>query len=158
MAERGLERKDLEEIFTGFEKRQDEKLHALEGRMDGKFQSLEGRMDEKLYALEGRMDGKLQALEGRMDLKMNGLEERVVNQFHIISEGLMDHIKLLSEGHAGIVARLDRMEKENEHQHMETRALVKLSFSELDRRLTDLESQVKDLQDWRKQVEARLRT
>ena len=147
MAERGLERKDLEEIFTGFEKRQDEKLGALEGRMDEKFQ-----------VLEGRMDGKLQALEGRMDSKMKGLEERVVNQFHIISEGLMDHIKLLSEGHVGIVERLDRMEKENERQHMETRALVKLSFSELDRRLTDLESQVKDLQDWRKQVEARLRT
>jgi hypothetical protein len=125
MAERGLERKDLEEIFTGFEKRQDEKLHAHEGRMDS---------------------------------KMKGLEERVVNQFHIISEGLMDHIKLLSEGHVGIVERLDRMEKENERQHMETRSLVKLSFSELDRRLTDLESQVKDLQDWRKQVEARLRT
>jgi hypothetical protein len=131
MAERGLERKDLEEIFTGFEKRQDEKLYALEGRMGGKFQ-----------ALEGRMDGKLQALEGRMDSKMKGLEERVVNQFHIISEGLMDHIKLLSEGHAGIIVCLDRMEKENERQHTETRALVKLSFSELDRRLSDLESQV----------------
>jgi hypothetical protein len=107
MAERGLERKDLEEIFTGFEKRQDGKLHALEGGMDS---------------------------------KMKGVEERVVNQFHIISERLMDHIKLLSEGHAGIVERLDRIEKENERQHMETRALVKLSFSELDRRLTDLES------------------
>jgi hypothetical protein len=125
MAERGLERKDLEEIFTGFEKRQDEKY---------------------------------QVMEGRIDSKMKGVEERVVNQFHIISEGLMDHIKLLSEGHAGIVERLDRMEKENERQHIETRALVKLSFSELDRRLTDLESQVKDLQDWRKQVETRLRT
>ena len=97
MADRGLERKDLKEIFTGFEKRQDEKLSAL---------------------------------EGRMDLKFKGLEERVVNQFHIISEGLMDHIKLLAKGHVGIVERLDRMEKENERQHLETRALIKLSFSE----------------------------
>jgi hypothetical protein len=77
----------------------------------------------------------------------------------------MDHIKLLSEGHVGISdrlgrveERLERVERENERQHLETRALVKLSFSELDRRLTNLESQVKDLQDWRKQVEARLRT
>jgi hypothetical protein len=123
MVERGLERKDLEEIFTGFEKRQGEKF---------------------------------QSFENRMDLKFKGLEEQVVNQFHIISEGLMDQIKLLAEGHVGIVERLDRMEKENEHQHLETRALVKLSFSELDRRLTDLESQVKDLQEWRRQVEARL--
>ena len=122
MADRGLERKDLEEIFTGFEKRQDEKLSAL---------------------------------EGRMDLKFKGLEERVVNQFHIVSEGLMDHIKLLAKGHVGIVERLDRMEKENERQHLETRALIKLSFSELDRRLSDLESQMKEMREWKKQIEAR---
>jgi len=106
MAEKVLEKKDLEEIFVVFEKSQDEKLRALEEKMGSKFVNL---------------------------------EERVVNQFHIISEGLIDHIKLLAEGHVGIVERLDRMEKENERQHIETRALVKLSFSELDRRLTDLE-------------------
>ena len=96
--------------------------------------------------------------EERVDLKLTGLEERVVDQFHIISEGLVDQIKLLAEGHAGIVDRLDRMEKENERQHIETRALVKLSFAELDRRLTDLESQMKEMQEWKKQVEARLQT
>lgn len=95
MVDRGLERKDLEKLFTGFEKRQDEKMSSL---------------------------------EGRMDLKFKGLEERVVNQFHIVSEGLMDHIKLLAKGHVGIVERLDRMEKENERQHLETRALIKLPF------------------------------
>jgi hypothetical protein len=133
MVDRGLERKDLEEIFTGFEKRQDEKLSAL----------------------EGRMDLKLKGVEDRIDLKFKGLEERVVNQFHIISEGSMDHIKLLAEGHVGIVERLDRMEKENERQHLETRALIKLSFSELDRRLSDLESQMKEMREWKKQIEAR---
>ena len=124
MAEKGLEKKDLEQIFTGFEKRQDEKFKAF---------------------------------EGRMDLKLKDLEGGVVNQFHIISEGLMDHIKLLAEGDVGIVERFDRIERENERQHLETRALIKLSFSELDRRLSDLESQVKELQEWRKQIEGRLR-
>jgi hypothetical protein len=131
MAEKGLDKKDLEQIFTGFEKRRDEKFKAF---------------------------------EGRIDLKLKDVEGRVVNQFHIISEGLMDHIKLLAEGHAGILNRLEgvedrlaRVEKENERQHLETRALIKLSFSELDRRLSDLESQVKELQEWRKQIEGRLR-
>jgi uncharacterized coiled-coil protein SlyX len=131
MEEKVLVKKDLEEIFTGFEKRQ---------------------------------DGKFKALEERMDQKMTSLEVRVIDQFHIISEGLMDQIKLLAEGHDGVIDRLtgidkrfDHMEKENERQHLETRALVKLSFSELDRRLTDLESKVMDLQEWRKQVESRLR-
>ena len=124
MEEKVLGKKDLEGIFTGFEKSQSEKFKGL---------------------------------EDRMDQKMTNLGARIIDQFHIISEGLMDQIKLLAEGHAGIVGRLDRMEKENERQHLETRALFKLSFSELDRRLTDLELQVKDLQEWKKQVESRLR-
>jgi len=146
MEEKVLAKKDLEEIFTGFEKRQDEK-----------FKALEERMDQRMTGLEGRMDQRMTGLEERMDQKMTSLEVRVIDQFHIISEGLMDQINLLAEGHTGIVGRLDRMEKENERQHLETRALFKLSFSELDRRLTDLELQVKDLQEWKKQVESRLR-
>jgi len=87
---------------------------------------------------------------------LQSLKEEIIHQFHMISEGLIDQIKLLSEGHTGIINRFDRMEKENEHQHSETRALIKLSFSEMDKRLSDLESQVKDLQQWKKRVEARL--
>ena len=136
MAEKVLEKKDLEEIFTAFEKRQDGKLDSLEERVGLKMKGLEERLGQK----------------------MKGLEVRVIHQIHVLSEGLMDHIKLLAEWHVGIVERLDRMEKENERQHLETRSLIKLSFSELDRRLTDLESQVKDLQEWRKQIEARFRT
>jgi hypothetical protein len=81
-------------------------------------------------------------------------------------DGRLDRIEkeneLLVKGQLGIIqrldqmdARLDHMEKESERQHLETRALVKLSFSELDRRLSNLESQVKDLQEWRKQIEGR---
>ena len=132
MTEKGLTRRDFEELFTGFEKRQDEKLMGLEDRVDEKFKGL--------------------------DERLNGLEDRVVNQFHVIAEGLIDHIKLLAEGHTGIINRLDRTEKENERQHLETRALVKLSFAELDRRLSDLESQMKQMQEWRKNVESRLQT
>ncbi len=130
MSEKELTKKDLEQVFTGFEKRQDKKLKGLEERVDS---------------------------------KLKGLEERVINQFHIISEGLVDQIKLLAEGHAGIIDRLkiideglDGIEKENERQHLETRALVKISFTELDRRLTDLESQMKAMQEWKKQVDGRL--
>ena len=87
------------------------------------------------------------------DLK--NFKEEIVHEFHVISEGLIDQIKLLAEGHSGIIDRLDRMEKENERQHLETRALVKISFSELDRRVSDLESQMKELQEWKKQVQSR---
>lgn len=91
------------------------------------------------------------------------MKKRVVDQFHVISEGLIDQIKLLAEDHSGIInrldtvdERLDRMEKENERQHLETRSLVKLSFAELDQRPGNLETQMKEMQEWKKQVERRL--
>ena len=118
----------------------------------------------------------------KADLKE--FKEEIIHEFHIVAEGLTDHMKLLAEGHSGlaqrlnrvetrldgvetrldrtesgqlgIIQRLDHMEKENERQHIETRALIKISFSELDNRLSSLELQVKELQEWRKQVQDRL--
>jgi len=83
---------------------------------------------------------------------MIAFKEEIIHEFLVVSEGLMDHIKLLAKGHAGVVqrlgrveTRLDHMEKENERQHIETRSLIKLSFSELDNRLSSLELQIKEL-------------
>ncbi len=59
---------------------------------------------------------------------MKKFKEEIIHGFHVISEGLIDQIKLLAEGHSGIIDKLDRMEKENERQHSETHALVKISF------------------------------
>jgi hypothetical protein len=93
---------------------------------------------------------------------LQSFKDEIIQQFHIISEGLIDQIKLLAEGHSGIIQRLDRvetrldkMEDENKHEHLETRALIKISFSQLDRRISDLESQMKEVQEWKKQVQGR---
>jgi hypothetical protein len=98
-----------------------------------------------------------------LEKSLGKFKGEIIHEFHLISEGLMDHIKLLAEGHPGVIQRLDRienrfdrMEKENERQHIETRALIKISFSELERRLSDLETQMKEMQEWRKQVQDRL--
>lgn len=101
------------------------------------------------------MEKIVNRFEKRQDEKLKALEDRVVHQFHVVSEGLMDHVKLLAEGHAGILNRLDQMENENERQHLETRSLIKLSFAELDRRVSDLESQMKEMKEWKRQVESR---
>ena len=60
---------------------------------------------------------------------LQSFKEEIIQQFHIISEGLIDQIKLLAEGNSGIIQRLDRIEDENKHEHLETRALMKISFS-----------------------------
>lgn len=52
-------------------------------------------------------------------------QQEIIHEFHVVSEGLVDQIKLLAEGHSGILHRFDRIEKENERQHSETRALIK---------------------------------
>ena len=123
--------------------------------------------------------------ENTIKKDIEDFKKEMIHEFHMISEGLVDQIKLLAEGHSGIIQRLDQIEKENkllaegqlgiiqrldgmqkefdkmrtenEHQHSETRALIKISFSQLDRRLSDLESQMKELQEWRKEVESRPR-
>src|SRR4030042_993874 len=87
---------------------------------------------------------------------LQSFKDEIIHQFHIISEGLIDQIKLLAEGNSGIIQRLDRVEEENKHGHLETRALIKISFSQLDRRISDLESQMKEVQEWKKQVQGRI--
>ncbi len=54
---------------------------------------------------------------------LQSFKDEIIHQFHIVSEGLIDQIKLLAEGHSGIIQRLDRIENENKHEHLETRAL-----------------------------------
>ncbi len=98
-----------------------------------------------------------------LEKSLGKFKEEIIHEFHIVTDGLMDHIELLAEGHSGVVQRLDHMETrfdhmeaENERQHKETRSLIKLSLTELDNRLSSLELQVKELQEWRKQIQDRL--
>jgi hypothetical protein len=86
---------------------------------------------------------------------LRAFRDEIIQQFHIISEGLIDQIKLLAEGHSGIIQRFDRLEADNKREHSETRALVRISFSQLDKRVSDLESQMKEVQEWKKEVQSR---
>jgi hypothetical protein len=115
----------------------------------------EGLIDQIKLLAEGhsgiiqQLGGVKTRLEG-VETRLDGVETRL--------GGVEKENKLLAEGQSGIIQRLEHMEKENERQHAETRALINISFSQLDRRLSDLESQVKELQEWRREVEARLRS
>ncbi len=120
----------------------------------------EGLMDQIKLLAEGH-SGVVQKLE-HFDTRFDQVETRLDRV-----ETRLDHVEIRLDRFETkldnvevrldrVETRLDNIEKENERQHNETRALIKLSFSELDRRLTDLESQVKELQEWRKQVLSRL--
>ena len=106
----------------------------------------EGLIDQIKLLAEGH-SGIIQRLD-RVDTRLEGVETRLDRV-----ETRLDGVETRLDR---VETRLDHMEKENERQHLETRALVKLSFSELDKRLSNLESQVREIQEWKKQVEARL--
>jgi len=60
---------------------------------------------------------------------LQSFKDEIIQQFHIISEGLIDRMKVLAEGNSGILLRLDRIQDENKHEHLQTRSLIKISFS-----------------------------
>ena len=91
------------------------------------------RVDTRLDQVETKLD-RVETRVGQVETRLDQVDTR------------LDRVE----------TSLDQMGKENERQHLETRALVKLSFSELDSRLSNLESQIKELQEWRRQVESRL--
>lgn len=97
-----------------------------------------------------RVETRLEGIETRLDRTeagQAGITKRL--------DQMDSRFDQVETGQSGIIQWLDRMEKENERQHRETRSLIKLSFSELDNRLSSLESQVRELQEWRKQVQDR---
>jgi chromosome segregation ATPase len=111
---------------------------------------------EQIGGVKTRLGGVETRLEG-VETRLGGVENRL-DQVEIRLDGVETRLDRVETRLDGVETRLDHMEKENERQHLETRSLVKISFSELDRRLSNLESQVNELQEWRKEVEARLRT
>lgn len=127
---------DLEKSLGKFKEEIIHEFHVVsEGMMDHIKLLAEGHSGvvQKLDRVETRLEGVENRLE-KVEIRLDHMETR------------LDHME----------TRLDHMEKENERQHIETRALIKLSFSELDNRLSSLELQVKELQEWRKQVQDRL--
>jgi chromosome segregation ATPase len=123
-----------------------EKLKTVDQRLD--------RLEKGNELLAQGQSGIIQRLDGvetrldRVDTRLDRVETRL--------DGVETRLDRVETRFDGVETRLDHMEKESERQHLETRALVKLSFSELDKRLSNLESQVKEIQEWKKQVEARL--
>ncbi len=69
----------------------------------------------------------------------------VKNHFDVVAESLESKIQLVAEGVLNINQKLDRLQVEMQGESQETRALIKLSYTELDRRLTTLEGTVESL-------------
>ena len=84
----------------------------------------------------------------------------IKRHFTVLTEHLDSKIALLAEGQAALGDRLsrriDNLEQRMKEDSEETRALIRLSYAQLDRRVSSLESDVSELRDRLGKIEAGL--
>ena len=86
--------------------------------------------------------------------------DEIKRHFAVLTEHLDSKIALLAEGQTGLGERLSRridtLEQRMKEDSEETRALIRLSYSQLDRRVLSLESEMSELRDRLGKLEASL--
>lgn len=118
-----------------------EEFGGVNRRIDDTNQRLDGT-NQRLDETNQRLDATRQELSARIDTTRSELG--------VLIERQQDQIRLMAEGHSLMVERLDALHedlrREIQSESRETRALIKLSYSELDRRITRLETVTVDLE------------
>ncbi len=141
-------------------------LKDLAGRIDEsrtearqRFEQLEGKihqLDDKIHTLDGKvhtLDDRVQKLDDRvhtlddrvqkLDDRVHTLDDRVQkldDKIHIQLEFLRGDIRLVAEGVANVDEKLDRHIGETAREFEEVRSLTRLSYVQLEKRVSVLES------------------
>ena len=71
--------------------------------------------------------------------------EEIKRHFGVVTEALRSDIRQIAEGHSGIQRELQQMHDEFRDEFKEMRALMRISFSQLDQRIRTLETDVSTL-------------
>ena len=71
--------------------------------------------------------------------------EEIKRHFGVVAEALRSDIQQIAEGHAVIRHELQEMRNEFRDEFKEMRALMRLSFSQLDQRIRTLEADISTL-------------
>lgn len=82
--------------------------------------------------------------------------DEIKRHFGVVAEDLRSAVAAVAEGHRETQERITRLEGKIDNQFEETRALLRLSYGELDRRVRGLESDLADLRARLERVEDRL--
>lgn len=80
--------------------------------------------------------------------------EEIKRHFGVVAEALRSDIRQIAEGHAVIRHELQEMRNEFRDEFKEVRALLRLSFSQLDERFRALEAEVTTLKTRMDRLEA----
>ena len=82
--------------------------------------------------------------------------EEIKRHFGIVVEGLHDRIGAVAEGQGAHREELQSFRGDVAHEFEETRALIRLSYGELDRRVRTLETEMADIRERLDRVEGRV--
>ena len=110
-----------------------EQLNSFQSAVEGRFVGVEQRLDEH----------DREFAQARLDRK--SLREELVRRIGVVEEQLREEVQIVAEGVGTMDEKLDRFREETTHEFGETRAMIRLSYNELDRRLRSLETRTEDL-------------
>jgi uncharacterized small protein (DUF1192 family) len=80
--------------------------------------------------------------------------EEIKRHFGVVAESLRSDIRQIAEGHTTIRHELQGLRSEFRDEFKEMRALIRLSFSQLDQRIRTLESEIATLKTRMDRLEA----
>jgi hypothetical protein len=105
---------------------------------------------------------EVEEVKRHFDATADGFRSEVADvkrHFNVVAERLEGRIQLIAEGLASLDERVERrftdLERRMGEQFEETRAMIRLSYTELDRRLRTLEGRQDALESRLERLEAR---
>ena len=108
-------------------------------QVDQRFEGIERRLDQ--MATKDELEAKLAETRRHMG---------------VLVEAVRDDVRQVAEGVAETNQRLDRFEQKVEAEFVETRAMIRFSYAQLDRRIQDLEGNYAALNERVGRLEARI--
>jgi chromosome segregation ATPase len=80
--------------------------------------------------------------------------DEIKRHFNVVAEGLRSEIRTVAEGLEATNEKIDRLESHIAEELSEIKAMIRLSFGELDRRMRSLEGDVASLRARLEKLEA----
>jgi len=107
------------------------------------------QVDQRFEAIDRRLD----QVATKEELEAKLAETR--RHMGVLVEAVRDDVRQVAEGVAETNQRLDRFEQKVEAEFVETRAMIRVSYVQLDRRIQDLEGNYASLSERVERLEAR---
>ncbi len=132
----------FEQRFTALTEHLDRRF----GSIDQRFESIDQRfdqVDQRFESIDQRFDQVDQRFES-IDQRFESLEGEV-RQVRVEVESLRDTDRQLAEGIATVNQKVDGLRVEMSHRFDETQAMIRLSHSQLEQRIQNLEGRYDEL-------------